>query len=48
MARKLRGKVDGRKKRILIAHWVGEAYRKLMGNDYSKSRWRSIDKAERF
>ena len=45
MARKLRGKVDGKKKRkILITHWVGEAYSKLMRGDYSKSRWRSFEK----
>ena len=45
MARKLRGKVDGKKKRrILRTHWVGEAYSKLMMDDYSKSRWRSFKK----
>ena len=44
MGRKLRGKVDVKKRRILITHWVGEAYSKLMGDDYSKSRWRSFEK----
>ena len=44
MARKLEGKVDGKKRRILITHWVGEAYSKLMGDDYSNSRWRSFEK----
>ena len=44
MARKLRGKVDGKKRRIVITHWVREAYSKLMGNDYPELRWRRFDK----
>ena len=30
-------KITAKKKRILITHWVGEAYNKLVGNDYSNS-----------
>ena len=30
-------KITAKKKRILITHWVGEAYNKLVGNDNSNS-----------
>ena len=30
-------KLAAKKRRILITYWVGQAYSKLMGDDYSKS-----------
>ena len=41
--RKIKITAKKKKKRILITHWVGEAYNKLVGNDYSNS---SFEKTE--
>ena len=37
-------KLTAKKRRILITHWVGEAYSQLMTDEYSQSRWRSFEK----
>ena len=37
-------KLDTKRRRILITHLVGEAYEKLMSDDYSQSLYRSFEK----
>ena len=37
-------KLDVKQRRILITHWVGEAFNTLMGEDYSKTRYRCFEK----
>ena len=40
----LEEKLDTKRRRILITHWVGEAYEKLMSDDYSQSLCHSFEK----
>ena len=37
-------KLDVKQRRILITHWVGEAYNRLSGEQYASSRWRCFEK----
>ena len=37
-------KLDVKARRILITHWVGEAYQRLMGDEYAQTWWRSFEK----
>ena len=37
-------KLDVMQRRILITHWVGNAYNQLMGEEYSKTRYRCFEK----
>ena len=37
-------KLDVKARRILITHWVGEAYQRLMSDEYAQTRWRSFEK----
>ena len=37
-------KLDVKQRRILITQWVGEAFNTLMGEEYSKTRYRCFEK----
>jgi len=37
-------KLDVKQRRILITHWVGNAYNQLMSDEYSKTRYRCFEK----
>ena len=37
-------KFSAKERRILIAHWVGEAYQDLCKNEYDNLRWRTFEK----
>ena len=39
-----KNKLDVMQRRILITHWVGNAYNQLMGEEYSKRRYRCFEK----
>eukprot|EP00112_Aurelia_sp_Birch-Aquarium-sp1_P017284 Seg3990.4 transcript_id=Seg3990.4/GoldUCD/mRNA.D3Y31 product="hypothetical protein" protein_id=Seg3990.4/GoldUCD/D3Y31 len=37
-------KLDTKQRRILITHWVGDAWELLQGNEYKESRYRCFEK----